>query len=75
MNAAVVDTNVLITFLEGCSRVADALGRFDKLSLLQWMRSFGLDLISRRARGADAHRSLTVFSASHLSRLCRLIAT
>ena len=31
MNAAVVDTNVLIAFLEKGSPVAEALGRFDKL--------------------------------------------
>ena len=36
MSSAVVDTNVLITFLEKGSRVADVLGRFDKLLTLSF---------------------------------------
>ena len=53
MNAAVVDTNVLITFLEGCSRVADALGRFDKLLVPAAVDAefrAGLDLATRTGR-------------------------
>ena len=50
MNAAVVDTNVLITFLERGSRVADALGRFDKLLVPAAVDAefrAGLDLATR----------------------------
>lgn len=53
MNAAVVDTNVLITFLEGGSRVADALGRFDKLLVPAAVNAefrAGLDLATRAGR-------------------------
>ena len=50
MNAAVVDTNVLITFLERGSRVADVLGRFDKLLVPAAVDAefrAGLDLATR----------------------------
>ena len=53
MNAAVVDTNVLITFLERGSRVADALGRFDKLLVPAAVDAefrAGLDLATRAGR-------------------------
>ena len=53
MNAAVVDTNVLITFLERGSRVADALGRFDKLLVPAAVDAefrAGLDLATRTGR-------------------------
>lgn len=53
MNAAVVDTNVLITFLERGSRVANALGRFDKLLVPAAVDAefrAGLDLATRTGR-------------------------
>ena len=53
MNAAVVDTNVLITFLERGSRVADVLGRFDKLLVPAAVDAefrAGLDLATRTGR-------------------------
>ena len=53
MNAAVVDTNVLIAFLERGSRVADALGRFDKLLVPAAVDAefrAGLDLATRTGR-------------------------
>ena len=53
MNAAVVDTNVLITFLERGSRVADVLGRFDKLLVPAAVDAefrAGLDLATRAGR-------------------------
>ena len=53
MNAAVVDTNVLITFLEKGSRVADVLGRFDKLLVPAAVDAefrAGLDLATRTGR-------------------------
>ena len=53
MNAAVVDTNVLIAFLEKGSPVAEALGRFDKLLVPAAVDAefrAGLDMMTRAGR-------------------------
>ena len=53
MNAAVVDTNVLIAFLERGSRVADVLGRFDRLLVPAAVDAefrAGIDLATRTGR-------------------------
>ena len=53
MNAAVVDTNVLIAFLEKGSPVAEALGRFDKLlvpAAVDAELRAGLDMMTRAGR-------------------------
>jgi len=53
VNAAVVDTNVLIAFLERGSRVADVLGRFDRLLVPAAVDAefrAGIDLATRTGR-------------------------
>lgn len=53
MNAAIVDTNVLIAFFEKGSSVAEILGRFDKLLVPAAVDAefrAGLDLMTRAGR-------------------------